>query len=73
MPYLWPENQPIYSVYSRVSGQHIMADYTPIELNLMPVFKVMGLVGIKKEDHLYCIDMLRKVYHHIIKIRRDKK
>ena len=73
LPALWPENQPIYSVYSRVSSQHIMAECQPIDLNLMPVFKMMDLVGIRKEDQLFCLDMIQKAYHEVQQVARDKK
>ena len=73
LPYLWPENQPIYAVYSRVCGQHIMAEYQPIDLNLTPVFKVMDAVGIRDEDQLYCLDLVQKAYHEVLKITREKK
>jgi len=73
LPYLWPENQQVYSVYSRVCGQHIMADFQPVDLNLLPVFKVMDAVGIDKEDRLYCVDLVQKAYHEVLKIEREKK
>jgi len=73
LPDLWQENQPIYAVYSRVCGQHIMAEYQPIDLNLMPVFKVMDVVGIRKEDQLFCLDLVQKAYHKVLKIKRQKK
>ena len=73
LPYLWPENQPIYLIYSKVSGQHIMADYMPIELNLMPVFKMMDIVGIEKKDQLYCIDLIQRAYHEVLQVTRQKK
>ena len=73
MPLLWPENQPIYLIYSRVCGQHIMAEYQPVSLNLMPVFKMMDIVGIEKEDRLFCIDMIQKAYHGVLKVTRSKK
>lgn len=73
LPKLWPENQPIYSIYSRVCGQHIMAECQPVDLNLMPVFEVMDIVGIKKEDQLFCLDMIQKAYHEVLKVERNKK
>ena len=73
LPYLWPENQVVYSVYSRVCGQHIMADFQPIDLNLLPVFKVMDIVGVDKEDRLHCLDLVQKAYHEVLKVTRDKK
>ena len=73
IPYLSEENRPIIDVYNRVCGQHIMADYTPVELNLMPVFKIMDLVGIKEDDKLYCMDLVKMAYHYILQRNKDKK
>ena len=73
LPRLWPENQPIYAVYSRVSSQHIMAECQPIDLNLVPVLGIMDLVGIRKEDKLFCMDMIQKAYHEVQQVERDKK
>jgi len=73
LPYLWPENQPVYSIYSRVCGQHIMADFQPVDLNLLPVVEVMDIVGVDKEDRLYCLDLVQKAYHEVLKVTRDKK
>ena len=70
---LRPENQVIYMVYGRVCGQHIMGQAGPVDLRLEPVFRVMTLVGIKKEDQLFCIDMIQKAYHSVIKKQREKK
>jgi len=73
VPYLLPENQGVYSVYSRVCGQHIMAEFQPIDLNLLPVFEVMDVIGIAREDQLYCVDLVQKAYHEVLKIEREKK
>jgi len=73
IPYLWPENQTVYFIYSRVCGQHIIAEHQPIDLNLMPVFEMMNLVGIEKEDQLYCLDLVQKTYHEVLKVQRKKK
>ena len=73
LPRLWPENQPIYAVYSRVSSQHIMAECQPIDLNIVPVLGVMDLIGIRKEDQLFCMDMIQKAYHEVQQVERDKK
>lgn len=72
LPHLWRENQTVYQVYSRVCGQHIMAEYQPVDLNLVPVFKVMDAVGIEKSDQLYCLDLVQKAYHEVMKIERAK-
>jgi len=50
-----------------------MAEYQPVSLNLMPVFKVMDIIGIEKEDQLYCIDMIQKAYHDVLKVTRKKQ
>jgi len=50
-----------------------MADFQPVDLNLLPVFKVMDAVGIDKEDRLYCVDLVQKAYHEVLKIEREKK
>ena len=73
LPVLLPENQIIYSIYSRVCGQHIMGQAGPVDLQLEPIFKVMDLMNIKKENRLFCMDMIQKAYHSVIKKRREKK
>lgn len=73
IPDLLPENQAIYTVYSRVCGQHIMGQAGPVDLKLEPVFKIMDLVGIKQEDQLFCIDIIQKAYHSVLKKQREKK
>ena len=50
-----------------------MAEHTPVDLNLMPVFKMMDIVGIKKQDRLFCLDMIQKAYHEVMRATRQKK
>jgi len=70
---LWPENKIIYEIYSYVSGQHIMASETPVDLNLIPVFKMMDFMGVKKMDQLYCVSLIQKAYHEALKVAMRKK
>ena len=50
-----------------------MAECQPIDLNIVPVLGVMDLVGIRKEDQLFCMDMIQKAYHEVQQVERDKK
>ena len=50
-----------------------MAEYQPIDLNLVPVLGIMDLVGIRKEDKLFCMDMIQKAYYEVQQAERDKK
>ena len=45
----------------------------PVDLKLESVFKIMDLIGIEKEDQLFCVDMIQKAYHSAIEKRREKK
>lgn len=70
---MMPENQAIYLIYSKVDGQHIMGQVGPVDIKLEPVFKVMDLMGVRQEDQMFCIEMIQKAYHRIIKLQMDKK
>ena len=73
LPYLMPENHIIYMVYSKVSGQHIIGPTGAIALRLEPIFKVMDLMNIHKNDQLYCIDLIQKMDHTMKDVYKDKK
>jgi hypothetical protein len=59
------ENAKIYEVYWRV--------FSSIEN--VDVFKVMELVGIKKEDQLYCLDLIQLVRGEVMRLKflKEKK
>ena len=73
MPYLMPENQIPYLVYNKVSDQHIIGPTGSVGLRLEPVFKVMELMGIDKEDQLFCMELVQRAHHAIIEGYKDKK
>ena len=66
-PPLWPENGPVYDIFRRLSGQHIMGPSGPVDLNLGPVFKMMELKGIDARDRERCIDLIQSAYRALIK------
>ena len=56
-----PENAEVYGIYSIVQDQHIMGYGGPVELNLIPVFKMMEMRGV--EDKERCLELIRMAYH----------
>jgi hypothetical protein len=56
------ENGPVYEVYWRV--------FNVLE-NIDP-FKIMGAVGIRTEDHIYCLDLIQAARNKVLEIKRLK-
>jgi len=73
LPPLLPENQIVYAIYSRVCGQHIMGSAGPVDLLLEPIFKIMELFKVDKEDQLFYIDMIQRAYHNMLEVRRERR
>lgn len=72
IPRLMPENIPVYDVYKRVCGQHIMGQTGPIDIMIEPIFLIMEAMGIDKQDHLFCSDLIQRAYHEVIALKRSK-
>lgn len=56
LPELENENRPVYDVYRRAFGA----------IETIDVFKIMDLVGIKKEDCLYCLDLIQNARSEVM-------
>jgi len=63
LPYLEVENRAIYEVYRRVFG----------EIENVDIFRVLELVGIKKEDYLYCLDLVQSARGEVTTNKQLKK
>jgi hypothetical protein len=50
-----------------------MASETPIEINLIPVFKVMDFYKIPESDKLYCMRLIQNAYHASLKVALSKR
>lgn len=60
VPELLPENIEVYEIYQMVRDQHIMGARGPVELNLIPVFKVMEMRNVKNPEQY--LNLIRTVY-----------
>ena len=63
LPDLENENALVYEVYYRVFGS----------IENIDVFKVMELVGVKKEDQLHCLDLIQAVRGEAMRDKQLKK
>ena len=59
---MYPENVKVYEVYYRIFGS----------IERLDMFKIMGLVGIEKEEHLYCFDLINHARSEVLKSREAK-
>ena len=73
MPHLIPENQTPYLVYSKVLNQHIIGPAGSVGLQLEPIFRVMELMKVDKDDQMFCLDLVQKVHHAMIETYKDKQ
>ncbi len=62
MPKIFPESENVYQVYKRMFG--------PIENP--DIFSVMELVGIERENQLFCIDLVNIARIEVLKTREVK-
>jgi len=65
-----PENVGVYEIYQMVADQHIMGPGGPVGLNLVPVFEIMKMRGVADQDR--CLELVRRVYFHMLRKGRDK-
>ncbi len=63
LPDLLTENILIYETYRRV--------YNSLD-NICP-FTVMKMIGIKKQDHLYCLDIIQSVRNEVLRVQNIKR
>lgn len=61
MPWLEPENQIVYEVYFRV--------FNVIEND---PFKIMDMIGIEKDDRLFCLDLIQGARNEVLKVQQEK-
>ena len=61
-------------IYGEVKDQHIWdgASQAPVELNLMPVFKLFDLYEVPKEDRLKVLRKIRFCYAVYLPLRYPK-
>ena len=62
LPVMYPENVKVYEVYCRMFGLIEKPD----------IFKIMGLVGIEKEEQLHCFDLINNARNEVLKSREVK-
>ena len=71
MPQLYPVNDDVIQVYTRVMDQHIMGYGGPIALNVEAVIGVMDVLEV--ENRLEVMEKVRFIYNYMLKRQREQE
>lgn len=71
LPELMPENADAWKIYATISGQLIMAQSGPIDINHLAIHKAMELYEIGNKR--VCFEQVTKLARHMLKRNWDKQ
>jgi hypothetical protein len=61
LPELFEENRLVYEVYWRTGSEGI------------DPFRIMKMVGVRKEDRLYCLDLCQHARSEAMKVKQERR